>query len=728
MRSFPFYKQLDSKDCGPSCLRMVAAFYGKVYSLQMLREHSYIARFGVSLLGLSDAAETIGLRTLGANITFDKLGRDAPLPAIVHWKQNHFVVVYKITKRSVTIADPGVGVVRLSHDDFRRYWLKARKGDTGAVLLLEPTPDFYLHDDERHLDKTRFAYIFSYLLPYKRYIVQLILGLMVGSLLQLFFPFLTQAIVDIGINQQDIGFVNLVLAGQLVLIISRTTVDFTRGWILLHLGTRINISIIADFLVKLMKLPVSFFDRKMIGDILQRISDHKRIETFLTSSTLNILFSFFNIIVFSIILIYYDLQVFLVFLIGSSFYVVWILLFMKKRRELDYWTFDRMSENQSTLVELIHGMQEIKLHNSEKQKRWNWERIQAKLFRLRSKGLALSQYQQSGTVFINEVKNILIVFISARSVIEGDITLGMMLAIQYITGQLNAPIMELINFIRSVQDAKISLERLGEVHLMDNEEEDEKIQARELPSDQALTLENVRFQYEGPHSEYVLDDINLRIPQGETTAIVGASGSGKTTLVKLLLKFYKPTHGEIRLGRFALDEISSHAWRKKCGAVMQAGYIFNETIAGNIALGHEVIDHERLIYAADVASILEYIDTLPLGFNTKLGGGGQKLSQGQEQRMLIARAVYKDPDYIFFDEATNALDATNESAIMRNLQKFLSGKTVVVVAHRLSTVKNADNIVVLGAGKIIESGTHDELIARRGAYFDLVSDQLALGV
>ena len=551
--------------------------------------------------------------------------------------------------------------------------------------------------------------------------------MLIGSALQLIFPFLTQSVVDIGISNQDIGFVYLVLIAQLTLYIGQTMVGFIRSWIMLHISTRINISLISDFLIKLMKLPIRFFDTKMIGDILQRITDHRRIESFLTSSTLNIIFSVFTFAVFSVVLAIYDWIIFLVFLIGSGLYVAWITLFLKKRRELDFKRFAQMSENQSTLIQLVTGMQEIKLNNCEKQKRWEWERIQARVFKISIKGLALGQYQQSGSVFINEVKNIIISFIAAKAVIDGNITLGMMMAVQYIIGQLNAPINNLIGFVQSWQDAKISLERLGEIHTREDEEKPEDAKITMKPEKQNIDISSLAFQYEGPYSPFVLEDINLEIPEGKITAIVGTSGSGKTTLVKLLLGFYPPAKGEIRVGETGLENYSSRLWRSICGAVMQDGYIFSDTIANNIAVGEEIVDKEKLLHAVKTANIQEYINSLPLRYNTKIGQDGHGLSQGQKQRILIARAVYKNPDFLFFDEATNALDANNEKVIMQNLNTFFKGKTVVVVAHRLSTVKNADQIVVLEKGKIVERGNHEELTKKKGAYYELVKNQLELG-
>lgn len=733
MKRFPLYQQLDAMDCGPTCLRMIAKHYGKHYSLDTLRQLSFISRNGVSMLGISTAAESIGFRTLAVHVTFEKLC-EAPLPCIVHWNQNHFVVVYDIkpNKRNpdrgvVLVADPAGGNIKYSVKEFLSNWISTvNKGEEeGMALLLETTPDFYSADDEKS-DKTKLSFILQYLRPYKKLIVQLFLGMLVGTVLQLIFPFLSQSIVDYGIGNSNLGFVTVILIAQLTLYVAQTSVEFIRSWILLHISTRINISIISDFLIKLMKLPIGFFDTKMIGDLMQRIGDHSRIEAFLTSSTLNTLFSMVNLVVFSVVLALYNIKLFLVFLVASLLYVLWIVLFLKKRKELDNKRFAQASTEQSNLYQLITGMQEIKLNNCEKQKRWEWEHIQAKLFRISIKGLALSQYQQSGAFFINETKNIIISFVSAASVIHGDMTLGMMTAVQYIIGQLNSPINQMIAFIQSAQDAKISLERLGEIHNREDEEHLASAKTSLLPDRHSLEIENITFHYD-PLSDAVLKDVNLTIPQGKVTAVVGMSGSGKTTLVKLLLGFYPPTTGQIRVGNLQLKNIDHHFWRNQCGAVMQDGFIFSDTIARNIAVGVDHIDNTRLMHAVRVANIEQMISELPLGYNTRIGTEGKGISQGQRQRILIARAVYKNPEYLFFDEATNSLDANNERAIMDNLQQFFEGKTVVIVAHRLSTVKNADQIIVLKNGAIVEKGNHEQLVAQKNHYYQLVKNQLELG-
>jgi ATP-binding cassette subfamily B protein len=711
---------------------MLSEYYGKVYSRDYLREKSNITKEGVSFGGIAEAAESIGLESLGISLDFETLREEVPLPCIAYWRQRHFIVIYEIKRNTVAVADPAFGLTSYAKEEFLRGWLNAKtpkEDDEGLLLLLEPTPAFYeREEDNPPKAKLGFRFLLPYFRPYRNIIGQIFLGLCMGSFIQLIFPFLTQAIVDKGINYQNLNFVYLLLIAQIMLFFSQTSVQFIRSWLLLHMTGRLNIKIISDFLIKLMKLPIGFFDSKNLGDLIQRIDDHRRVQQFLSSSTLDVLFSTINIIIFGAVLLYYSLQLFLVFLIGSTLYVIWVLMFMKKRAELEYKRFDEAAGNQSSRVQLINGMQEIKLNNSERRRRWEWESIQIRLFKISTRSLAVAQYQNLGGAFIDQIKNILITFYSAKLVINGDITLGMMLAVQYIIGQLNIPINNFLTFIQNAQDAKISLERLAEIHAKDNEDAG-NYHLKVLPEDKTIRLENLSFRYGGRTSPWILKNINLTIPAGKVTAIVGPSGSGKTTLVKLILKFYEASEGRIVVGYTDLKSINAAAWRNKCGAVMQDGFIFADSVARNITESNSegLIDKHRLRQATRLANIDEFVESLPSGYNTRIGASGITLSGGQRQRILIARAIYKNPELLFFDEATSALDANNERTIMENMERFYEGRTVVVVAHRLSTVKNADQIIVLDKGELIEQGTHAELTQARSAYFTLVKNQLELG-
>ena len=731
MRKITIIFQHDSMQCGIACLQMVCKYFGREYSLDSLSKLCFATTEGVSMLGINEAANTLGLHTISARVTTTMLGK-APLPSILHWDQNHFVVLYKVKKgKKFYVADPGKGLVTYGLDEFKQHWISTKSNgeDKGIAMFLETTPAFFTYkEDEEHIkEKRSFRFLLGYVRKYRKYFGQIILGLVVGSLLQLVLPFLTQSIVDVGIKNKDIGFVWLILLGQLMLTISRTAIDFIRRWLLLHISLRINISLVSDFFIKLLKLPMSFFDTKLMGDLMQRMNDHTRVNNFLTQQTLNITFAVLTFVVFSVVLFFYNKLVFTIFLLGSILYGAWMTLFLKRRKVLDYELFEQQAINNNKTYEFITSMQEIKLQDCEQRRRWEWEDTQAELFGVQMKSLKLQQTQEAGSIFINEVKNIIITVVAATAVIHGQMTLGMMLAVQYIIGQLNSPVEQLMNFFYSLQDVKISLERINEIHQMDDENGKEGLLTSIEDKNEGIDIKNIMFKYD-PHAlRKTIDDVSIHIPQGKVTAIVGASGSGKTTLIRLMLGYYPVLEGKINIGNTDINKLNKKWWRRQCGVVMQDGVIFSESIARNIAVDDGDIDKERLLKAAEIACIKDYVMALPLKFNTKIGRDGVGLSQGQKQRILIARAVYKNPDYIFLDEATNSLDANNERSIVENLDKFYKGKTVVIVAHRLSTVKNADQIVVIDHGKVVEVGNHESLTAKRGAYYNLVKNQLELG-
>ena len=718
----PHYIQNDAMDCGPSCLRMIAKYYGHHYTLQTLRNKCFITREGVSLLGICDAAESIGFRTNGVRLTLSQLAEEAKLPCILHWNQSHFVVCYEVKQSSkgylFCIADPASQVVTYRQEEFVKCWLGASNpsdSEQGIALLLEPSATFSDFEEEKEVStKKSLLFFLRYLLPYKSQFIQLGVGMGLGSILQLAFPLLTQSLVDFGIGEHNLNFITLILIAQLFLFVSQLAVEYIRNWILLHINTRIDVALISDFLLKLMKLPLHYFDTKMTGDIMQRIGDHARIKSLLMGNSVGIIFSVLNFLIFATILGYYNVGILGIFLLGNALYFLWVISFMRYRRELDIKRFNQSANEQSTLIQLVQGMQEIKLNNCEKQKRWEWERIQARLFKISMKGLKLSQIQQAGSTFLTQTTHIIISFIAAKAVVEGDMTIGMMMSMTYIIGQVAAPINDFIGFSQTLQDAQISLERLNEIHNQEDEEQNGEMMLKELPQRHDILIENIQFSYSGAKRDYALDNVSFTIPEGKVTAIVGASGSGKTTIVKLLQGFYKPLHGQIKIGTTPLSMIHPRVWRSKTGSVMQESFIFSDTIANNIAIGVDEVDQEKLRRAVQIANIEEFIQSLPMGYATKIGMEGSGISAGQRQRILIARAVYKNPDFFILDEATNSLDTSNERIIMHNLSRFYQGRTVLVVAHRLSTVCNADKIIVLDHGRVAEEGCHEELLKNAG--------------
>jgi len=732
---FPSYRQLNAMDCGTTCLRMIAKYYGKHVDGSVLRENAGFGKEGVSFLGLSEAAEKLGFKTKGVKITPDQLKEQVTLPCILHWDNYHFIVLIKTKKAfflrkqdEFVIADPSRGIITYPYRDFIKYWSGYTPENTtskGFALLFEPTPQFFKQKDTGG-KKLDWNLLIRYLKLCRWELLQVVIALLIISFLQLIFPFLTQAVVDVGINTANITYVMVIASAQMMLIFSRSTIDFIRSRLLLRVSTIVNLSLLSDFWIKLTKLPLSFFDVHHTGDTLQRLNDSKEIQNFLTGPALTTILSVFNLVIFAIVLATYNISLFEVFLVGSLLYYIWVKLFLKIRRKINYDIFHASAKENNATLQLVQGMQEIRLNNAENRKRLEWENLQANIFNLNFKTLTYTQVQQAGALLINQGKDVFITFLVSSLVINNKLTFGAMLAIQYILGQLSSPVEQIIGFIQGFQNSKISMERLNEIHTLKDEEDENKNLSKKLPENKSLLIQNVSFVYPGAGNEPVLRNINLEIPEGKITAIVGSSGSGKTTLLKILLKYYHFYEGEIKVNNVDFRSISPSFWRSQCGAVMQEGFIFNDTISNNIAVNDDVINKKRLEESCRKSNIMELIASLPNGLNTPLGVNGSGLSQGQKQRILIARSFYKDPPYLFLDEATNALDANNERSIVGNLQGFFKGKTVVIVAHRLSTVKNADKIVVLDRGAVAEEGDHRQLVKLKGKYFELVKNQLEL--
>lgn len=722
MKRIKSFNQLDAMDCGPASLKIIAYYHGKTFSMKYLRDLCNITKEGVSMLDISKAAEKIGLRPLALKISFEDLAKKIPLPCIIHWNYSHFIVVYKITKKRVYVTDPQIGKTSYCIEEFCKSW--KRKQETGYILALEPGLNFYKTENVK--SKLNVKEYFNYLIPHRNFLLQVFFGMIIGVVLSLIFPFITQAIVDIGIGTKDYSFISILLFASVVLTVSSAISQFVQSRIMLFVSDRVNITMVSDFISKLLKLPVPFFERKMTSDILIRISDHGRIQGFVFHTLLSISVSILSFIVYSVILAYYSIPLLLIFVLGSILYTLWILLFLKTRKKLDYEYFEASVINQNEILQMIDGIYDIKANSLQHQKQWDWERSRIKIFGLNFKMLNIGQLQSVGVMCIDQLKSILIVFFTADAVIQGNMTLGMMLSVQYIIGQMNGPVGNLIGFIQSYQDAKISLERVSEITQEEKEEVLNVGMPMPMPEQASINIENLCFAYH-PNLGKVLDDVNINIPVGKTTAIVGASGSGKSTLMKILLRFYDDYEGKITIGSYTdLQSINLDLWRSGCGSIFQDGKIFSDTILNNITLYDLNVDMQRLNKAVNFANLKDFIESLPLKLYTVLGQGGNGISAGQAQRVLIARAIYKRPKILLMDEATNSLDAKNEREITLNILNEFKGTTMVVIAHRLSTIKSADQIIVLDKGKVAEKGTHNELMSNKGYYFELIGNQLEL--
>lgn len=725
IRKFPIEYQMDSQDCGPASLKMIAKYFGKYYSLQYLRDCCGLTKEGVTLLDLGTGAESIGLHSLAIKCSVDAVVKQVPFPAILLWNENHFVVVYDADKRHVWVADPTKGHIRYTHDEFCRGWyLKGE--EQGVLLAVEPTAEFSQTEEERRQQRDSMIGILRYFMPYKRNFALIFVVMLVVTLLQGLLPFISKAVIDVGIASSDVKFINMVLIGNICILVSVMVFNIIRDWILMHITARVNIALISDYLIKLMKLPVTFFENKLLGDILQRAQDHERIRAFIMNNSLSLVFSMFTFVVFSIILLVYNPIIFLIFVGGSVLYVVWVLLFLKIRKKLDWQYFELISRNQSYWVETVSAIQDIKIYNYERARRWKWEAIQAGLYHVNKRVLTVNNLQNLGAQFIDGLKNMAVVFFCATAVISGSITFGVMISTQFIIGMLNGPLVQFIGFVVAAQYAKISFLRMNEIRQLDDEDELLSVGASTiLPEKKEIVLDNVMFQYT-VNSPFVLQHLFLTIPENKVTAIVGGSGSGKSTLLKLLVRLYKPSYGEISMGGMNVMAINLRQWRSMCGVVMQDGKLFSDTILNNVVLDDEHIDKQRVIECCRMTQIIDEINAMPKGFETVIGERGRGLSGGQRQRLLIARALYRNPRYLFLDEATNALDSINERKIVDALNTAFQNRTVVVIAHRLSTIRHADQIVVMDNGRIVETGNHETLMSRKAHYYNLVNSQAGL--
>lgn len=723
LNRFPVEYQMDSQDCGPACLKIIAKHFGKFYSLQSLRDKCGITKEGVSLLDLSTGAESIGLRTLAIKCTIDDIVNSVPFPAIIFWKDSHFVVVYHANKKYIWVSDPAKGRIKYTHEEFKKGWYQ-KGAKQGVLLAIEPTAEFKDSKAEKEQRKNTFSSILKYFTPYQRNFTLIFLIMLLVTALQGMLPFISKAVIDVGIKTSDVNFINMVLIGNISILLSVMIFNVIRDWILMHITARVNIALISDYLIKLMKLPVTFFENKLLGDILQRAQDHERIRSFIMNNSLSLIFSILTFVVFSIILLIYNAIIFYIFISGSILYASWVLLFLNIRKKMDWEYFELLSKNQSYWVETVSSIQDIKIYNYEKHRRWKWEEIQARLYHVNKRVLAITNAQNLGAQFIESIKNMGIVFFCATAVIKGEITFGVMISTQFIIGMLNGPLVQFINFIVSAQYAKISFLRINEIKQLEDEEELLSVGSTTiLPENKSLILDNVNFQYT-VNSPLVLHNIYLHIPENKVTAIVGGSGCGKSTLLKLLVRLYKPSYGDIKMDKMNVNAINLRQWRSMCGVVMQDGKIFSDTILNNIVLDDEHIDYEQLRKVCRIAQIEDEINAMPKGFETNIGENGRGLSGGQKQRLLIARALYRNPQYLFLDEATNALDTINEKKIVEALNNAFLQRTVIVVAHRLSTIRNADQIVVLDKGYIVEVGNHDSLMERKGHYFQMIASQM----